>query len=449
MPALSSTMTEGKIVSWLKQEGDVVKKGESIVVVESDKADMDVESFNNGILGAIVIPEGDVANVGTPIGFIAETEEELAEAKAKAKAAGGGAPVKEEAVAAVATPAVEEKVPAAAAAPAASAPPPPPPPPPPAPTGPAPRADGRIIATPYAKKLAKDLKVDLSKVGGTGPNGRITAEDVERASGKGSSGSAPVASAPSSAPAPSASAAPAKAAPAPIADTKVSELKGQTVPFNGMQVAVAKNMLDSLAVPEFRVAYTITTDALDALYKKLKPKGVTMSALLAKACGVALSQHPIIYAATTPDGKGITYGEAPHIAMAVAMPDGGLITPVLKNADSTDIYQMSRDWADLVKRARSKQLSPNEYSTGNFTISNLGMMGVDCFDAVLPPGTGAIIAIGASKPTVVANAEGLIGVKRQMTVNLTADHRHIYGADAAGFLQTLASVIENPDQLTM
>jgi len=446
MPALSSTMTEGKIVSWLKSEGDTVKKGESIVVVESDKADMDVESFNNGILGAIVIPEGEVANVGTPIGFIAESEAEVAEAKAKAAAASGSAapaPAKEEAAPPPPPPAAE-KAPAAKAAATAEAAPPPPPPPPP--SGPAPRADGRIIATPYAKKLAKELKVDLSKVGGTGPNGRITADDVQRVAVGGAAPAAPAASSPSSAPPPAASAPPAAA---PVADTKVAELKGQTVPFNGMQVAVAKNMLDSLAVPEFRVSYTITTDALDALYKKLKPKGVTMSALLAKACGAALAQHPIIYAATTPDGKGVTYGEAPHIAMAVAMPDGGLITPVLKNADTTDIYQMSREWADLVKRARSKQLAPNEYSTGNFTISNLGMMGVNSFDAVLPPGTGAIIAIGASKPTVVANADGLIGVKKQMTVNLTADHRHIYGADAAGFLQTLASVIENPEQLTM
>lgn len=449
MPALSSTMTEGRIVSWLKNEGDEVKKGEPIVVVESDKADMDVESFNSGILGAIVVGEGQVCNVGLPIGYIAETADEVAEAKAKAGAA--AAPAAAPAAAAPPPPpAAQAAAPAPAPAPAAATAtaPPPPPPPPPAPMGPQPRADGRVIATPYAKKLAKDLKVDLAKVGGTGPNGRITAEDVQRVAGGGAVPAAPAVASSNGAPA---AAAPRGPAPAPTpspANTNVSELKGKTVPFTTMQNAVAKNMIESLKVPEFRVSYTITTDALDALYKRLKPKGVTMSALLAKACGLALAQHPIIYAATTPDGKGITYGDAPHIAMAVAMPDGGLITPVLSNADTTDIYQMSRNWADLVKRARSKQLSPNEYTTGNFTISNLGMFGVDTFDAVLPPGTGAIIAIGGSKPTVVATEDGFMGVKKQMTVNLTADHRHIYGADAAEFLKTLASIIENPDQLT-
>jgi len=449
-------MTEGRIVSWLKNEGDEVKKGEAIVVVESDKADMDVESFNSGILGAIVIPEGEVADVGKPIGYIAETKEEIEEAKSKAGAAAAPAQEKpkEEAApeqeAAAPAAAAAEPEPAKSSAGTATAPPPPPPPPPP--SGPQPRADGRIVATPYAKKLAKELGVDLAKVGGTGPNGRITADDVERV-GKGGS-------APSAAPAPAAaaatngsSAAPAAAAPPkpaePVPDTTVADLKGQTVPFTTMQSAVAKNMINSLTVPEFRASYTITTDAFDALYKRLKPKGVTMSALLAKACGVALARHPLIFAATTPDGKGITYAEQPNIAMAVAMPDGGLITPVLAAADSTDIYQLSRNWADLVKRARAKQLSPNEYSSGNFTISNLGMFGVDTFDAVLPPGTGAILAVGASKPTVVATDDGLIGVKRQMTVNLTADHRLIYGADAAQFLQTLAAVIENPEQLTM
>lgn len=168
MPALSSTMTEGRIVSWLKNEGDAVKKGEPIVVVESDKADMDVECFNTGILGAIVIPEGEVARVGVPIGYIAETADEIAEAKAKAGAAPAPAPAPPAPEAAAPPPPAAKASPAPASAAAA---PPPPPPPPPAPTGPAPRADGRIIATPYAKKLAKELKVDIAKVGGTGPNG--------------------------------------------------------------------------------------------------------------------------------------------------------------------------------------------------------------------------------------------------------------------------------------
>lgn len=172
-----------------------------------------------------------------------------------------------------------------------------------------------------------------------------------------------------------------------------------------------------------------------------------MSALIAKACGVALAAHPRMYAATTPDGAGITYNEHINVANAVAMPDGGLITPVLKDADTTDIYTMSRQWGDLVKRARGKQLSPDEYNSGTFTVSNLGMMGVEVFDAILPPGTGAIIAVGASVPTVVATDGGLIGVKKMMKVNITCDHRIIYGAHAAAFLADLKKVIESPDVL--
>jgi len=456
MPALSSTMTEGKIVTWLKNVGDKVSKGEPIVVVESDKADMDVESFSEGILGAIVVNEGERANVGASIAFIAESEADLAEAKKKAGSNGAAAP-------AAAAPAPAP----AAPAPAAAAPPPPPPPAAAAPAAPAPaaaapapaapaaapRADGRVIATPYAKQLAKDLRVDLATVAGSGPNGRITASDVERTA-KG--GAAPAAAAPAAAPAAAAAAAPAAAAPAApaaapakAAATTVSELRGTTKPFTTLQAAVARNMNESLKVPEFRVSMSIETDKFDALYKRLKPHGVTMTALLAKAVGAALAKHPVLFASCTPDGNGITYNEHINVALAVAMPDGGLITPVLKDADKVDIYQLSRNWADLVKRARGKQLAPDEYNSGTFTISNLGMFGVDTFDAILPPGTAAILAVGGSKPTVVATADGLLGVRKVMQVNMTADHRIVYGADAAEFLQSLKAVVENPDSLLL
>ena len=204
----------------------------------------------------------------------------------------------------------------------------------------------------------------------------------------------------------------------------------------------------SLAVPCFRVGYTITTDKLDAFYKQVKPKGVTMTALLAKAVAVTLARHPQVNAATT--SAGMTYPADVNVAVAVAMEDGGLITPVLRNADRTDLYEMSRQWGDLVKRSRSKQLQPEEYSTGTFTLSNLGMFGVDRFDAILPPGTGAILAVAASRPTVVAGKDGSIAVKRQMQVNLTADHRVIYGADGAAFLKDLAELIETrPESLAL
>ena len=207
-------------------------------------------------------------------------------------------------------------------------------------------------------------------------------------------------------------------------------------------------MITSLSVPTYHVGYTITTDNLDGLYKQIKSKGVTMTAILAKAVAMTLQQHPLLNAAYVEGG--IQYPSGINIAVAVAMPDGGLITPVLPNADKMDIYSLSRTWKSLVDKARAKQLQPDEYSTGTFTLSNLGMFGVDRFDAILPPGQGSILAIGASQPQVVATADGMIGVKRQMQVNITCDHRIIYGADAAAFLQDLAKLIEtNPQSLTM
>ena len=436
MPALSSTMTEGKIVEWLKQPGDKVARGESVLVVESDKADMDVESFQDGYLAAVLMPAGSTAPVGETIGLIVETEAEIADAQAKAPSA----------PAAAAAPA---PAPAPAPTPAAVQAPAPTPAPAPAPVAaPAPSApvvnDGRIVASPRAKKLASQMGVDLATVRGSGPHGRIQAEDVEQASGQPISvprvaeGTAPAA------PAAGAAAAAAPAAPAGNSFGR----PGETVAFNTLQGAVNKNMEASLAVPCFRVGYTITTDKLDAFYKQVKPKGVTMTALLAKAVAVTLARHPQVNAATT--AAGMAYPADVNVAVAVAMEDGGLITPVLRNADRTDLYEMSRQWGDLVKRSRSKQLQPEEYSTGTFTLSNLGMFGVDRFDAILPPGTGAILAVAASRPTVVANKDGSIAVKRQMQVNLTADHRVIYGADGAAFLKDLADLIENrPESLAL
>ncbi|KAH6815055.1 2-oxoacid dehydrogenases acyltransferase family protein [Perilla frutescens var. frutescens] len=420
MPALSSTMTEGKIVSWIKSEGDVLSKGESVVVVESDKADMDVETFYDGILAAIVVGEGETAPVGAAIGILAETEAEIAEAKAKAAGqSSSSAPPKVEEPAPVA-PKVKAPAPAVAAAPA---------------------APGKLVATPYAKKLAKQHKVDISKLVGTGPFGRITPEDVEKAAGIAPAPKANVvvaAAAPPSAP----------AASKPKAAASYPEIPGsKVVPFTTMQAAVSRNMLESLAVPTFRVGYPISTDALDALYEKVKPKGVTMTALLAKAAAMALVQHPVVNASCK-DGKSFTYNSSINIAVAVAINDG-LITPVLQDADKLDLYLLSKKWKELVEKARAKQLQSHEYNSGTFTLSNLGMFGVDRFDAILPPGQGAIMAVGASKPSVIADKEGFFRVKNQMLVNVTADHRIIYGADLAAFLQTFTKIIENPESLTM
>ena len=442
MPALSSTMTEGKIVEWLKQPGDKVERGESVLVVESDKADMDVESFNEGYLAAVLMPAGGTAPVGETIGLIVETEAEIAEVAAKAPAAPAVAPAPA-AAPAPSAPVTPPPAPATATAPATA----------PAPAiavaapvvAPASTASGRVVASPRAKKLASQLGVDLGALRGSGPHGRIQAEDVLAATGQ------PITvprvaegSGPASAPAASNGA----AAPAPAPAGDAFGRPGESVGFNTLQNAVNRNMVASLAVPCFRVGYTITTTKLDAFYKQVKPKGVTMTALLAKAVGVVLARHPQVNAATSADGTAMAFPASVNVAVAVAMEDGGLITPVLANADKTDIYAMARNWADLVARARSKQLQPEEYSTGTFTLSNLGMFGVDRFDAILPPGTGAILAVAASRPAVVAGNDGSIRVANQMQVNLTCDHRTIYGAQAAAFLKDLAQLIEtNPESL--
>ncbi|KAM7280894.1 hypothetical protein ACFE04_008028 [Oxalis oulophora] len=416
MPALSSTMTEGKIVSWIKTEGDKLSKGESVVVVESDKADMDVETFYDGYLAAIMVEEGGVAAVGSAIALLAETEAEIEEARSKANSSSpaasspAAAPAPEKIPEPETTTAATTTLTTAAVIGSA--------------VHPASEGGKRIVASPYAKKLAKDLKVELAGIVGTGPMGRIVAKDVEAAS---------VAVGPKVV--------------SPVAAAPVSGIQlGSVVPFTTMQGAVSRNMLESLAVPTFRVGYTITTDALDALYKKIKSKGVTMTALLAKATALALAKHPVVNSSCR-DGQSFTYNSSINIAVAVAI-DGGLITPVLQDADKADIYSLSRKWKELVEKARAKQLQPHEYTTGTFTLSNLGMFGVDRFDAILPPGTGAIMAVGASQPTVVGTKDGRIGMKNQMQVNVTADHRVIYGADLAAFLQTLAKIIEDPKDLT-
>lgn len=407
MPALSSTMETGKIVTWLKKPGDRVEKGENILVVESDKADMDVESFHSGILASILIPAGASAPVGAPIALIAESEAEVAQAQEKAKALSAGA-----APTAVSQPAPPPAAPSASPAPA----------PTPAPQNGS--GSQRILASPRAKKLAENLGIDLRTVRGSGPNGRIVAEDVERAAAL----SAPTAAAPSA------------PAPASVTPPPVAVPLGETVPLSTLQAAVVRNMNASLGVPVFHVGYTITTDNLDHLYQQVKPKGVTLTALLVKAVAMTLEKHPLLNASYTEGG--IHYKADINIAVAVAMEDGGLITPVLKQANRLDLYEISRRWKDLVERARRKQLQPEEYNSGTFTLSNLGMFGVDRFDAILPPNQGSILAIGASRPTVVATPEKAIAIRSQMQVNLTCDHRVIYGAHAAAFLQDLAQLLE-------
>eukprot|EP00177_Eucheuma_denticulatum_P000102 GFKZ01000176.1.p1 GENE.GFKZ01000176.1~~GFKZ01000176.1.p1 ORF type:complete len:679 (-),score=115.49 GFKZ01000176.1:898-2934(-) len=483
MPALSSTMTEGKVVEWMKAEGDEVKVGETVMVVESDKADMDVESFESGYMAHISVDAGVTCPVGDPVAYLARSEADIPAVKAwvtAQNASSTSAPV-----ASVATPAPPAVIPKPAVDASVSSP-----------SGTTVVNQGRIIASPRAKVVAKELGVDLRYVAGTGPDGRIQEKDVRRAkeegAGVGDINSAARSSVAFAVPAGKIIATPdakkiAKKekvdlstvngtgnfgritakdvlraagkelveAPTPsvggeikkdVTSTtdvakKAQEMLAGAVAMNALQKAVVQNMNASLTVPVFRLTYKIKTTALDELYTKVKPKGVTMSALLAKAVAITLSKHPIMNAQFVENS--ILYRPGINVAVAVAMNDGGLITPTLKDADKTDLYSMSRQWKDLVKRALDKKLSVDEYSSGTFYISNLGMFGVEQFDAVLPPGAPGILAIGASTPVVGLQSSGLIGVEKQMSVTLTADHRHIYGADGARFMQDLADLIEN------
>jgi pyruvate dehydrogenase E2 component (dihydrolipoamide acetyltransferase) len=473
MPALSSTMKEGKVVSWLKAEGDPISAGEAIMVVESDKADMDVEAFEDGFLAAIITEEGETGTVGAPVALIATDEKDIPALKAYAATLSGAPPAA--AAAAPATPAPAAATPAAAT---------------PKAVVPARAPGARVVASPLAKKKAEELGIDISTVAGTGPDGRITASDVEAAA----SGAKPAAK-----PASAASAAPAKPSWTPAAgviaatpmaraaakkakidlatiqgtgqfgrvtldDVKAAtgeakpqrkkaaaagetsvELPDGFVPFKGMQKAVSNNMVATLTVPAFRVSTDIYMDSFEAMYKRLKPDGVSVSAMLAKACALAIERHPIINSAySDQNGGGIMYKADINIAMAVAI-DGGLITPTLDYANERPVKELAENWKELVGKAKSGTLSPAEYTSGTFTISNMGMFGVTEFGSLLPVGQGAILAVGATQDAIVPDSAAVLGMKkvRKMTVTLTADHRQIYGSDAAMFLKTLKNIMEN------
>mmetsp|Transcript_16583 Transcript_16583/g.37957 ORF Transcript_16583/g.37957 Transcript_16583/m.37957 type:complete len:522 (+) Transcript_16583:87-1652(+) len=467
MPALSSTMKEGKVVSWLKAEGDPIESGEAIMVVESDKADMDVEAFDDGFLAAIITDEGDTSAVGSPVALIAAEESDIPTLQAYA-ASLSGAPAA--AAAAPAAPAATAPK-ATAAAPASVA-----------------RAPGaRVVASPLAKKKAEEIGLDLSTVAGTGPDGRITAADVENA-GKG--GAAPATAKPAAAPAkpiwtpadgvvaatPMARAAAKKAkidlativgtgslGRVTVEDVKMAtgekkaerkkapsgeaavELPDGFVPFTGMQKAVSANMVATLTVPAFRVSTDIEMTSFEAMYQKVKPDGISVSAMLAKACAMAIEKHPIINSSySDQDGGGIQYKQDINIAMAVAI-EGGLMTPTLMYANERPVKELAENWKELVGKAKTGTLAPAEYTTGTFTISNMGMFGVTEFGSLLPVGQGGILAVGATQDKIVPDAQAIMGMKkaRLMTITLTCDHRQIYGSDAALFLRTLKSIMEN------
>lgn len=414
MPALSSTMKEGKIVSWSKNVGDKVESGDMILVVESDKADMDVESFEEGYLAAIIVPDGGIAEVGSPLGYLVQKKEDIDSVAAYAQSGGVGSTGSTSSTVSDSAP---TPTPTAGTSTTSST---------------YKSGEGVINATPMARKLANENNLNIADIQGTGNFHRVTPDDVLKAAGKYVAPAAPASTTSVSTPsAPD----PAPVAPIPAAP----QLEG-VQSMSGMQKAVAKNMEKTLDVPIFRVSREIVTDEFDALYAKLKPKGVTVSAMLAKAVAEVLNDHPLINAGYVEGG--IKYNKDVNIAMAVAL-DGGLVTPTIVKANEMDLFSVGRKWKELVGKAKGKTLSPDEMFSGTFTISNLGMFGVQQFDAILPHGLGSILSIAASKPRVIMDKDGNLKTVKVMTVTITCDHRHIYGADAAEFLKDLANLLEN------
>jgi pyruvate dehydrogenase E2 component (dihydrolipoamide acetyltransferase) len=416
MPALSPTMEEGTLAKWLVKAGDKVKSGQIIAEIETDKATMEFEAVDEGIISQLLVAAGTAGvKVNTPIAVIVEEGESLSAApKPAAPVAAVSAPV-----------AVASAMPVAA---------------------PAAKGQGaRVFASPLARRLALDKGLDLSGLSGSGPHGRIVKADVE-----GSNALAPVKTA--AAPATTA-AAPAKGA-MPTGMTAETVMKMYAdrayteVTLDGMRRTIAARLTEAKqTIPHFYLRREVRLDALVAfreqMNKGLESRGIKLSLndFIIKACALALQAVPNANAVWA--GDRILKLKPSDVAVAVAV-DGGLFTPVLRDADSKTLSALSAEMKDLAARAKTKKLSPHEYQGGSFAISNLGMMGVENFDAVINPPHGAILAVGAGIKKPVVLKDNSIGVATVMSMTLSVDHRVIDGALGAEFLKVVVELLENP-----
>ena len=418
MPALSPTMEEGTLAKWLVKEGDAVKSGQILAEIETDKATMEFEAVDEGVMGKILIAAGtEGVKVNTPIAVLLE-DGESADATVAPKAAPAAAPA-----------------PAAAApAPVAATP------------APAPAASGaRVLASPLARRIAKDKGLDLTAIAGSGPHGRIVKADVEGASAAPKAALAPVA-------APVAPAAPAPAAPKPVDANAVMKLyEGRAfdeVKLDGMRKTVAARLTEAKqTIPHFYLRRSVQLDTLMAfreqLNTQLAARGVKLSVndFIIKACALALQKVPAANSVWA--GDRMLRLKPSDVAVAVAI-DGGLFTPVLKDAHLKSLSALSAEMKDLATRARARKLAPHEYQGGSFAISNLGMFGIENFDAVINPPHGSILAVGAGIKQPVVKADGSLGVATVMSMTLSVDHRVIDGALGAEFLSAIIENLENP-----
>ena len=429
MPALSPTMEEGTLAKWLVKEGDSVKSGDIIAEIETDKATMEFEAVDDGVIGKIVIPAGtEGVKVNAPIAVLLADGETAADA----------APAPEKATAPTATAASAPAQAAASPAPAAPK-----------------AADGtRVFASPLARRIAADKGIDLSTIQGSGPHGRIVKADVAGATAS----AAPIAmvtatatvAAPTPAPAPAAKAATAMPT-GPDAAQVMRMYEGRAyeeVKLDGMRKTVAARLTEAKqTIPHFYLRRDIRLDALMAfrgqLNKQLESRGVKLSVndFIIKACALALQQVPAANSVWA--GDRMLRLKPSDVAVAVAV-DGGLFTPVLKDAEQKSLSALSAEMKDLATRARDRKLAPHEYVGGTFAISNLGMYGIDNFDAVINPPHGAILAVGAGVRKPVVGADGGLTVATVMSVTLSVDHRVIDGALGAALLQAIVDNLENP-----
>jgi len=425
MPALSPTMEEGTLAKWHVKVGDTVKAGDVIAEIETDKATMEVEAVDEGVIEAILVEAGtENVKVNAPIAKLVGEGESPAPPPAKA------APAAEAPKAAAPAPAPAAPVQAAGetAAPAKPAPAA-------APTG------DRVFASPLARRLASAANLDLKSIAGTGPHGRVVKADVEAAQ-KGGAPAAKAAAAPAGAPA---AAEPRKAL--SLEQMGIPAGSYDLVPLDGMRKTIARRLTDSFRdVPHFPLTIDLEIDALLAARAKinhlLEGQGVKVSVndIIIKAVAVALKRVPEANASYTPEG--IALHKHADIAVAVAI-DGGLITPIVRAAETKGLAQISAEVKDLAARAKAKKLKPEEFQGGTFSVSNLGMFGIKAFASIINEPQGAIMSVGAGEQRPVVK-DGQLAVATVMTVTLTCDHRVVDGAIGAKFLAAFKPLIEEP-----
>jgi pyruvate dehydrogenase E2 component (dihydrolipoamide acetyltransferase) len=418
MPALSPTMTEGKLAKWLIKEGDTVKAGDIMAEIETDKATMEFEAVDEGVLEKILVPEGsEGVAVNTPIATLRGEDEKAGAAAPAPKPA--AAPAQAPAAAPAASAPAPVAAPAAAAAPA--------------------KSGDRVIASPLARRIASDAKIDLKAVAGSGPHGRVVKADVEAAIAGGGAKAAPAAAAKPAAPGPSGPGA------RQLAD--LLKMPYRIEPLTSMRKTIARRLTESKqTVPHFYLTIDCELDDLLNLRSRLNAKAaskVSVNDFVVRAVALALKKVPA--ANGSYDDSGLIYYEHADVSVAVATPNG-LITPIVKQAESKGLAQIAAETKDLAARARDGKLKPEEFQGGTFSVSNLGMFGIKEFAAVINPPQGCILAVGAGEPRAVVK-NGALAVATVMSCTLSVDHRVVDGAVGAEFLQVFKGYIEDP--LTM